>query len=208
MKRVLTISLTTLLVAVGCSAIALAQGTSQQPLGDYARAIKKSKSAPAPSAQKVYDNDNLPTAASVSVVGSSGSTDAAKTDSKAEETSSATAASDKKEEPQVKPGQSIDERKQALDAWKQKLEDQNVKIGSLSHELDILQREYRVKAAEFYADTARRTQNPTGFAKEDADYKQKIADKQKAVDDAKTKLSDLQEQARKAGAPSSVADQN
>ena len=65
-----------------------------------------------------------------------------------------------------------------------------------------------MKASEFYADTARRTQNPTGFAKDDADYKQQIADKQKALDDAKAKLNDLQEEARKAGAPTSVADQN
>jgi hypothetical protein len=201
-------SLATLLIGFACTA-ALAQGTSQS-LGDYARSLKKSKNAPAPTAQKVYDNDTMPTAASVSVVGnSSSSTDAANTgDAKNADAPSATAAGDKKDDPQIKAGQPTDERKQAEDAWKHKLDDQNEKIGALSHELDLLQREYRVKAAEFYADTARRTQNPTGFAKDDADYKQQIADKQKALDAAKAKLSDLQEEARKAGAPTSVADQN
>jgi hypothetical protein len=198
--------LATILIGLACTAAALAQGTSQS-LGDYARSLKKSRSAPAPAAQKVYDNDNMPTAASVSVVGNSSSADTANTsDAKAADAPSASG--DKKDEPEIKAGQSIDERKQAVDAWKQKLDDQNEKIGALSHELDLLQREYRVKAAEFYADTARRTQNPTGFAKDDADYKQQIADKQKALDAAKAKLSDLQEEARKAGAPSSVADQN
>ena len=207
MKRVLTMSLATLLIGLACSAAAFAQGTSQS-LGDYARSLKKAKSAPAP-APKVYDNDTMPTAASVSVVGNSSSTDAVNTgDAKSADASSTSPAGDKKDDPQIKAGQSIDERKQAVDAWKQKLDDQNKKIDALSHELDLLQREYRVKAAEFYADTARRTQNPTGFAKDDADYKQQIADKQKAVDAAKAKLSDLQEEARKAGAPTSVAEQN
>jgi hypothetical protein len=207
MKRVLTMSLTTLLICFACTVGAFAQGTSQS-LGDYARSLKKSKSAPAPATQKVYDNDNMPTAASVSVVGNSGAIGDAANNGDAKNADDPAAAGDKKDEPQIKAGQSIDERKQAVDAWKQKLDDQNEKIAALSHELDILQREYRVKAAEFYADTARRTQNPTGFAKDDADYKQQIADKQKALDAAKAKLSDLQEEARKAGAPSSAADQN
>ncbi len=206
MKRAITMSLATLLIGFACTAAAFAQGT--QSLGDYARSLKKSTNAPAPAAQKVYDNDNMPTTASVSVVGnSSGNTDAANTGD-AKNADAPSAPGDKKDEPQIKAGQPVDERKQAVDAWKQKLDDQNEKIGALSHELDLLQRDYRVKAAEFYADTARRTQNPTGFAKDDADYKEQIADKQKALDAAKAKLSDLQEEARKAGAPTSVADQN
>lgn len=208
MKRALAM-LFTMLIGFACTA-ALAQGTSQS-LGDYARSVKKSKSAPAQTAPKIYDNDNLPAAASVSVVGNASSEATNKPDAKDENgapASNGAADKDKKDEPQIKPGQSIDERKQALDAWKEKLAAQNEKVSTLAHELDIVQREYRVKAAEFYADTARRTQNPTGFAKDDADYKQQIADKQKALDDAKTKLSDMQEEARKAGAPSSVAEKD
>ena len=211
MKRVFTMSLTAVLIGISCAGVALAQGTSQ-PLGDYARSVKKSKAAPAPAAAKVYDNDNLPTAASVSVVGKSdASADAADNseakDAKAPSTP-AGATADKKEDPQLKAGQPIDERKEALDAWKQKLDDQNDKIKTLAHELDVVEREYRVKASEYYADTARRTQNPTGFAKDDEDYKQQIADKQKALDEAKAKLNDMQEEATKAGAPASVADPN
>jgi len=210
MKRVLTMSLMTVLIGLASAGAALAQGTSQ-PLGDYARSVRKSKAAPAPAAAKVYDNDNLP-AASISVVGSSGSSAEAAKSSEAQDANApaapASATTDKKEEPQIKAGQPIDQRKEALDTWKQKLDAQNDKIKALAHELDLVQREYRVKASEFYADTARRTQNPTGFAKDDANYKQQIADKQKALDDAKAKLTDLQEEARKAGAPTSVADQN
>ncbi len=152
MKRAITMSLATLLIGFACTAAAFAQGT--QSLGDYARSLKKSTNAPAPAAQKVYDNDNMPTTASVSVVGnSSGNTDAANTGD-AKNADAPSAPGDKKDEPQIKAGQPVDERKQAVDAWKQKLDDQNEK------------------------------------------------------DAAKAKLSDLQEEARKAGAPTSVADQN
>ena len=70
----------------------------------------------------------------------------------------------------------------------------------------MLQREYRMRAAAMYADVGNRLRNSTQWDKEDADYKQKIADKQKAVDDDKQKLDDMQEEARKAGVPSSFRD--
>jgi Skp family chaperone for outer membrane proteins len=55
-----------------------------------------------------------------------------------------------------------------------------------------------------YADVGNRMRNAAQWDKEDAEYKQKIADKQKALDDAKQKLEDIQEEARKAGTPSSI----
>jgi len=67
-----------------------------------------------------------------------------------------------------------------------------------------VQREYRLRAAAMYADVGNRMRNSAEWDKEDTDYKQKIADKQKALDDAKQKLEDMKEQARKAGAPASV----
>jgi hypothetical protein len=76
----------------------------------------------------------------------------------------------------------------------------------LSRELDVLQREYRLRAAAFYADAGNRLRDAGAWDKEDAQYKQQIAAKQKAVDDAKKQLDDLQEQARKAptSAPAST----
>lgn len=203
MKRALTLLSTSAVVLLAFGAAALAQSNTQS-LGDYARSVRKTKDAPSAAAKPVvYENDNLPKEGTVSVIGNASAPDAqsAVTDSK-----DANAASDKDKLPQIKAGQSSDERKQAIDAWKDKLKDQQAKIDSATRDLDMLQRDYRVKAAEYYADTARRTQNPTGFAKEDADYKKQIADKQAAVDAAKAKLTDLQEQARKSGAPNSVTD--
>ena len=213
MNRKLGFSLVTFLFFSACAALAQ---TGQQPLGDYARAVKKTNPPAASDQKKVYDNDNLPTTGPVSVVGSSSATSTS--DPAKDAASAATPSADDKEKadnkekkdapPEIKPGQSMDERKKAIDAWKDKYASQSDKIAKLSHELDLLQSEYRVKAADFYANTANRAQNPTGFAKEDADYKQQIAEKQKALDAEKAKLSDIQEQSRRAGVPDSAFGQN
>jgi hypothetical protein len=70
----------------------------------------------------------------------------------------------------------------------------------------VLQREYQIRAAAMYADAGNRMRNEAQWDKQDADYKQKIADKQKAVEDAKQKLGDMQEEARKDGVPSAMVD--
>ncbi len=73
-----------------------------------------------------------------------------------------------------------------------------------TRELDVLQREYQLRAAAMYADAGNRIRNEGDWDKQDADYKQKIADKQKALDDAKQKLEDVQEERPQGGRPSSV----
>ena len=191
------------MVAVSIMAAAQSQPTSSS-LGAYARAVKKTQKQEKTSG-KVYDNDNLPRNSSVSVVGGSTApasdkdqdADAAKDGEKSDAGAKADAA-------QVKPGQAAEEREKAFAVWKTRLNEQREQLSLLSRELDVLKREHDLKASEFYYDTARRTQNPTGFAAEDEKYKKQIAEKQEKVDAAKAKLDDLQEQARKAGAPSSV----
>lgn len=214
MKRLFAFWVAVLGLAAATSSMASAQAQTQS-LGDYARAAKKTKS---PSAEKksakVYDNDNLPAATSISVVGdtsksASDKKDDASQDQDKTKTGDSTAkpedkSGDKKSEPQLKAGQSGEEREKALKAVKDKLAEQKDKISLLARELDVLQREHQLKAAEFYANTARRTQNPNGFQGDDAKYKQQIADKQKQLDDANNKLNQIQDDARKAGAPNSV----
>jgi hypothetical protein len=74
----------------------------------------------------------------------------------------------------------------------------------LTREVDVANREYRLRAAAFYADAGNRLRNAGAWDKEDAQHKEQMADKQKKLDDAKTKLEDLQEHARRAGVPSSM----
>ena len=69
------------------------------------------------------------------------------------------------------------------------------------------QREYQLRAAAMYADAGNRLRNAGTWDKEDADYKKKIEEKKKAADEAKAELENMQEDARKAGVPSSVREE-
>lgn len=218
MKRAFYFLLTTV-AAFTLANTAVAQSQNQS-LGDYARAVKKTKPAPAAkTAPKVYDNENLPAGGTLSVVGSPSTNDSpdkvdqqktgdSKADGKAADPSKPDAkpadASDKKEEAQLKPGQSAEDHDQAIEALKTKLNDQKDKISLVSRELDVLQREYQLKVSEFYSDAAARVQNPNGLVDVDAKYKQEIADKQKSVDDAKDALTNMEDEGRRSGAPNSA----
>jgi hypothetical protein len=195
MKRVLYFALATLLIVAGSATLGMSQS---QPLGDYARAVKKAKAGSAKSA-KTYDNDTMPDKATVSVVGA----DTADSENKDAAPAATQGQSDPAKPPEMKAGQSTDDREKAMGEWKGKIDDQRGKVDLLSRELDVLQRERQIKQADFYSSTARAVQNSRGFDEEDSKYKEKIADKQKALDDAKAKLSEMQEGARKAGVPSS-----
>jgi|SRR5271166_3569881 len=184
---------------------------SSTPLGDYARQVRKdpdTKSKP-----KVFDNDNLPREDKLSVVGTPSDTTA--NNSQESKPAESITPAQPGNEPKATAGEKnpdsnakapVDEAtKQA--AWKQwgdKIAEQQKQIDLSQRELDVLQREYQIRAAAMYADVGSRLRNSADWDKQDAQYKQQIADKQKAVDDAKQKLDELQEEARKAGVPSSV----
>lgn len=211
MKRLLFL---VMLMGIAIAAVGAAAQAQNSSLGDYARAVKKTKPE-SRKASKTYDNDNLPNKSKLSVVGAAPTEAAADKDNKDQDKdSTATKDPDHKDDSskaaenssEVKAGQSSEDRKKAIDDWKQKIDDQKGKVDLLSRELDVLQRERQVKQADFNSSTARTIQNPRGFDEEDAKYKQQIADKQKILDDAKGKLNELQEQARKDGVPSSAAE--
>jgi hypothetical protein len=189
MKRVHRLSWTAVVLFTAC--VAFAQSPAAQSLGDYARAVKKTKNAPASDHKKVYDNDNLPANSSISVVGNPTSS--------LQQPSSDQIAN---------PAAAADQSGSSSDKSTEKLAAQNEKVSGLAHEVELLQREYTVKSAEFYSNPANMAQHPKGFAKDDTDYKQKIADKQKELEAAKTKLSDMQDEARREGAPTAATEQN
>jgi hypothetical protein len=185
----------TLTGCLALSAGAQSQSTQSQSLGDYARTVRKDK--PKDSQTKQYDNDNLPKTDKLSVVG-------AAPDTTADNNQAQTAAATETKPAEPSAAQSSKDRQKSYDDWKQKISDQKDKVTLATRELDVLQREYKLRAAAFYGDAGNRLRNQGSWDKDDAQYKQQIADKQKAVDDAKKQLDDLQEQARKSGAPNSV----
>ncbi len=185
MKRITNVLLATAVVA-GSFLSAHAQS---QPLGDYARTVRKDKEKDQkPAAAKKYDNDNLPVNDKLSIVGNPPPDTAATTP----------AAGDSAKEA---PKDDVASRQKLADDWKSKIAAQRGQIDLLTRELDVAQREYRLRAAAMYADAGNRLRNQTSWDKEDAQYKQQIAQKQKAVDDAKQRLDAMQEEARKAGVP-------
>jgi hypothetical protein len=192
MKRITYIGVLIALSTMLLNASAKAQTTSpaptagsdQPPLGDYARRVRKD---PATKVKpKVYDNDNLPTDDKLSVVGQKPAADAA-----------AAPAQDN----DAKPEDDQAKKQATWKGWQDKLNAQKDTIELQGRELDVLQREYQLRAAAMYADAGNRLRNELPWDKQDAEYKQRIADKQKALDDAKQKLTDMQEEARKAGVP-------
>ena len=200
MKRKLFTLLAGIVTLGLMASVADAQGVSgnvQEPsLGSYARAVKKDKK-PQPVAAKKFDNDNLPKDDKISVVGN-GAT--ASVEDSTAPMSDPTAVSGKLE---VKPGQTQEQRQVVYDQWQQRINTQQSQVDLLQRELDVDQREYKVRSAAFYADAGDRLRNQAAWDKEDADYKQKIAEKQKALDDARQQMTDMQEDARKSGVPSS-----
>jgi len=201
-------------VLVMLVSMAAQQTPSQEPsLGSYARSVRKQGQGQKAADSKRYDNDNLPQSEKISVVGQTpvaeaannangvapkATGDAAKTDGSAAGNVAPGADGDKKDDG------SADSKQAANTEWQSKIADQKKQVDMASRELDVLQREYQLRAAAMYADAGNRLRNAGAWDKEDADYKQKIADKQKAVDEGKQKLDEMQEQARKAGVPSSM----
>jgi len=179
--------------------LAVAAAAQQQPgLADMARSSRQQ--AP-PKPAKVYDNDNLPTRAPITVLGEANAPEAATNDAKPEDAASATAP----KEPKPKMDDAEGARK-LQEQWHSKLADQKKEISTSQRELDILQREYRLRAAAVYADAGNSLRDPAKWAADDRQYQQQIVDKGKQLDAAKQKLEDLREQARKSGMPASVSE--
>ena len=188
MKRTISLTIGVMLI--------FGTGAFAQSLGEIARSNRKEK-AHQSAANHQYDNDNLPKTEHLSVVGpapavtanASNPTGDASTQDQAAAQAASTA--DRKA--------AAEERQRAADEWKKKIEDQKQKVASLSHELDLTQREYRLRAVAMYSDAGNRLRNASTWDKEDADFKKQLEEKQKAVDSAKQDLDNLTEQARKAG---------
>ncbi|HEX6502755.1 MAG TPA: hypothetical protein VF011_05870 [Terriglobales bacterium] len=185
-------------------------GQNDVSLADAARAQRKDKqSAPKP----VIDNDSLPREEHINVVGQQAlaPTSLRSETAPSEQDSSANSdaqakADDDKTKLTVDPNQSAGDREAVYGEWRKKIADQKDTITLLTREVDVLQREYRLRAAAMYADVGNRLRNANSWDKEDRDYKDKIEAKQKDLDRAKQQLSDMQDQARKAGIPSGVVE--
>ncbi len=165
-------------------------GAAAQSLGDYARAVRKNK-AESSSTTRHYDNDNLPTNESLSVVGpppANGANAGQKAAAVAPAAATAAAAA---------------EHQKTANEWTEKIAKQKEKIASLNHEIDLDQRELRLRDAAVYSDPS-----ISGLAIRDAQYRSDVDAKQKALEAARQQLDEMQEQARKAGIAENETDKD
>lgn len=218
MKRLFIGSTAAIWLTIAFSALSSAQ-TPTPSLGDYARSVRQNKPQARKAAAKVYDNDTIPSATTISVVGAEPqavadnkdasqpdtkttdaktgdqpdvkAADAKSTDKSVVDSKTGDKAADKKTA-EIKPGQSLEERQKAFDLWGKKIADQKKKIDQLTRDLNDYQHNSALAQVSVWPQTQK--------------YGQGLAEKQKALDQAKSELNDLQEQARKAGVPASVAE--
>jgi len=184
-KHTATVTLFLLLTSLLISGFGVS--ASAQSLGDYARSVRKNKPETT-SATRHYDNDNLPVNDTLSVVGPP------------PESRSASA-------PPPDANAAAADRQKTADDLQQKLDKQKQKIDALNHDLDLDQREIRLRTAAQYTDPTLAVRN-VQWNKEDAQYKNDLETKQKALQDAKQQLDELQDQAHKAGIPDKEPDNN
>lgn len=211
--------LVSLFITLACLLVVSAGAQSLADIAAQTRAKQKAN----PNA-KVIDNDILPSVPDAASYGSPYET------KKDDATANKTADSDEKKDADKKDADKSDKKdaekaekkdaekkdggkkddektaeQKASDSLKEKIEDQQKQITQLQRELDVAQREARLRAAAYYADAGTMLRDQGKFAEDSRTQQAEIDAKTKALADARQKLDDLQEQARKSAMPSSVA---
>jgi hypothetical protein len=175
------------LMAIVTLLLLAASGATAQSLGDYARTARKNKSDSSATTTRHFDNDNLPVNESLSVVGPQPVIAPA-----------ATTANTADAKP-ANPAAAAADGKKLADEWKKKIDQQQDKITFLNHEIDLAQREAKLRAAQYYGDPYSRVHNSVQADQQDAQSKSELEAKQKELDTARQQLDQMQEDARKAG---------
>lgn len=95
--------------------------------------------------------------------------------------------------------EAADKAKDDKDKLAGQIKDQKEEISRLQRELDVTQREQRLRAAAYYADAGTQLRDQTKFADDSRKQQDEIDSKKQALTAAQQKLDDMQEQARKSG---------
>jgi hypothetical protein len=198
MKRIAATWMIIVFTVVLCATAAQSQSL---PPGERSSDLGKKNPHHSTKAIKVYENDNLPSAATLSVVGTStkemgrdsnslGNNHGQGNTPEFQNTTDNSNRQNHKSE-EIKPGQSPGERQQAYAEWGKRIRDERKNVNQLAWELDDLKRNPPMSVAVFH------------LWPDDQLYLESITEKQKALDRARAALSDLEDQARRVGVPSS-----
>jgi hypothetical protein len=190
-----------------------------QSLADQAKVVRQQKKSPT----KVYTEDDLLSVPvskmaeeSHAAEATAANAEAAKENPAAENSASGDAEKKDEANPSDKKGDDAAAKEEAAKAkeaseaaakeWKSKIEDQEQEIKALEKEVDLMQRENKLHQASYYGDAGNQLRDQKAWADEQRQYQTDLEAKQKAIAEAKEKLDDAREQARKSGVPSSQAE--
>ena len=205
MKKLSGVILATFVLMLAGTAMA-------QSLADQAKAVRQQ---PKKSATKVYTEDDLPSVPESKMAEESHAAEATATNAEAaKEAPSADtasgdadkkddAASDANKEDEAAAKEKEEAAKVAAEAQandlKAKVSDKQEEVKSLEKELDLMQRENKLRQASYYGDAGNQLRDQKKWADEQRQYQTDLEAKQKALAEAKEKLDDTREQARKSG---------
>jgi uncharacterized coiled-coil protein SlyX len=186
MKRILQLTIAALLMAFGIGA--WAQDVS---LGDYARK-QREQQKPASPTTKVFTNDDI---------ASSPPPAAAKDTSDADKDKSAAKSKGKEKE-----ADKAAEMNKAAEEFKGKVAEQKAKIAEIQRNIDVSNREFKLRSIEWYTQTGNALLDPKKFKDEQDRHDKEVADLQKQLADAQAEMDKIREQIRQAGLSSSLGD--
>jgi hypothetical protein len=161
--------------------MALTAFASAQSLGETAR---QERAKQKPQAAKVITNEDIP-----SVDTSRDATTSTAADKKDDDNKDA----DKKKE------LSADDKLKEAAAWKSKVAAQDAKTKDLDREINLMQREHKLREAVFYADAGSRVRDERTWFGQERKYQADLSTKQKNLATERNKLDELKDAARKAG---------
>ena len=173
-----------------------AAAVAQQSLGDVARANRAKKHTS--SSENKLDDDTMPRSSTPSSYSES-DTDKKADDKDAKDADGKDTAAKEVDAKDAPKKDTVDVRKQKNEELKKQITEQTKEISTLQRELDIAQREARLRAAAYYGDAGTMLRDQQKYAEDTRKTQAEIEGKKQALDAAQQKLSDLQEQARKAG---------
>lgn len=173
---------------------------SAQSLADAARRNKGQRRS---AAQKVYTNDDFTSSAplipgSTKEGGLSTMPEQApqSSESRAEDQAKATDRDEAEAEET-----SAEKRAKLIDEWKSKVRDQQKHLAEIEREVNLMEREHQVRVAAYYADAGNQLRDSRKWFEQEKKYEDDHSAKQKELEEAKQKLADMKEEARKAGVP-------
>jgi hypothetical protein len=182
-----------------------------QSLADQAKAAQQQQKK---AAARVYTEDDLPSVPESRMAEESHAAEAtaanaeAAKDAPAADATSAAGDADKKDDSGASEDEAATKEQQAKDKeaaeadakeWKSKVDDQQQQINALEKEVDLMQRENKLRQASYYGDAGNQLRDQKKWADEQRQYQTDLEAKQKALAEAKEKMDDTREQARKSG---------